>query len=396
MTMRRDLDHALMRAALSAGATDLTGAHLREIVAAPPTLALADGAITAPLMIAADGVNSPTARLLFGKAFDRSRIGFALEVELPLDAPAYSPVQIDFGAADWGYGWDFPKVCGRTIGVGGVMRRNADLKGALTRYLGQIGVSSDRPVKGQFLPFGACRKPPGKGRVLLAGDAAGLVDPITGEGIAYAMKSGHLAAQSCISAFRDGKPLSALQKYQRALRPVHSAIAQARMLRPLIFLPAFQATFTASFRNSSTVRAEYMRLLAGKTEYGRLTRRRPFQTAPICRPKPLRLTRIVRRRAGNWQNFRFNPSLSEWFHGCPNSTGGIDMAIGIVLGSVLGFFFAVTGWVAFDLAAMQAFMILILTPLLLSATMVVLQLSTRDRGSEDVAPPVSGLASTNR
>ncbi len=72
------------------------------------------------------------------------------------------------------------------------------------------------------------------------------------------------------------------------------------------------------------------------------------------------------------------------------------MAIGIVLGSVLGFFFAVTGWVAFDLAAMQAFMIYILTPLLLSATMVVLQLSTRDRGSEDVAPPVSGLASTNR
>ncbi len=272
MTMRRELDHALMRAALSAGATDLTGGHPSEIAAAPPSLALADGAITAPLMIAADGVNSPTARLLFGKAFERSQIGFALEVELPLNAPAETPVRIDFGAADWGYGWDFPKMCGRTIGVGGVMRRNADLKGALTRYLDQIGVSTDRPVKGQFLPFGACRKPPGDGRVLLAGDAAGLVDPITGEGIAYAMKSGQLAAQSCISALRDGRPLSALQNYQRLLRPVHSAIAQARMLRPLIFLPAFQATFTASFRNSSTVRAEYMRLIAGETEYGQLTR----------------------------------------------------------------------------------------------------------------------------
>ncbi len=72
------------------------------------------------------------------------------------------------------------------------------------------------------------------------------------------------------------------------------------------------------------------------------------------------------------------------------------MAIGIVLGSVLGFFFAVTGWLAFDLAAMQAFMIYILTPLLLSATIAVLQLSTRESRSDDLAQPVSGLAGTNR
>ncbi|WP_146590077.1 geranylgeranyl reductase family protein [Puniceibacterium confluentis] len=273
MTMRRDLDHALLRAAISAGATDLTGQKVLAIDAEAPAVTLDSGIVSAPLLVAADGVNSPTARLLFGAAFDRSEIGFALEVELPLDAPPVTPVRIDFGAADWGYGWDFPKTCGRTIGVGGVMRRNTNLKSSLNAYLGYLGVHTDSPVKGQFLPFGAYRRQPGRGKVLLAGDAAGLVDPITGEGIAYALKSGQLASESVLAALGAGMPDQALSNYRTALGPIHRAITQARLIRPLIFLPALRKGFVAGFRNSSTLRAEYLQLLAGKTEYGQITRR---------------------------------------------------------------------------------------------------------------------------
>lgn len=273
MTMRRDLDHALVRAAVAAGATDLTGQRAPVVDPDAPSVTLQDRCITAPLMVAADGVNSATARALFGRAFDPLSIGFALEVEVPTDTPPDTPVRIDFGAADWGYGWDFPKLSGRTIGVGGVMRRNADLKAALATYLSQLGVTTQSPVKGQFLPFGSYRRVPGRGRVLLAGDAAGLVDPITGEGIAYAMKSGQLAAQSAIAALHCANPDAALTRYRRALRPIHLAITQARMIRPLIFLPAMRSGFVSGFRNSSTLRAEYMRLLAGETEYGQITRR---------------------------------------------------------------------------------------------------------------------------
>ncbi|SNR80469.1 hypothetical protein SAMN06265370_1284 [Puniceibacterium sediminis] len=273
MTMRRDLDHALVQAALAAGATDLTGQRVDAIDADAPTVTLRDQCITAPLMVAADGVNSATARALFGRAFDPQKIGFALEVEVPTETPPDTPVRIDFGAADWGYGWDFPKVCGRTIGVGGMMQRNTDLKASLATYLSQLGVTTDSPVKGQFLPFGSYRRIPGQGTVLLVGDAAGLVDPITGEGIAYAMKSGQLAAQSAIGALHRGNPGSALPRYRAALRPIHRAIDQARMIRPLIFLPACRSGFISGFRNSSTLRTEYMRLLAGETEYGQITRR---------------------------------------------------------------------------------------------------------------------------
>ncbi len=273
MTMRRDLDHALLRAAVAAGATDLTGQRVTALETDRPSVTLKDRTVTAPLLIAADGVNSATARALFGRAFDPDEIGFALEVDVPSDSPPNTLVRIDFGAVEWGYGWDFPKACGRTIGVGGVMRRNTDFKAALAAYLDHLGLSTDRPIKGQFLPFGAYRREPGRGPVLLAGDAAGLVDPITGEGIAYALRSGQLAAQSAIAALQAGAPQSALDRYVKALKPIHRAISQARMIRPIIFYPAFRNAFVSGFRNSSTLRAEYLRLLAGETEYGQVTRR---------------------------------------------------------------------------------------------------------------------------
>ncbi len=273
MTMRRDLDHALVRAAVAAGATDLTGQKVTALDIDQPSVTLGGQAVTAPLLIGADGVNSTTARALFGRAFDPKHIGFALEVELPAETPPGTPVRIDFGAADWGYGWDFPKTCGRTIGVGGVLRRNTDLKANLSAYLAALGVATDAPVKGQFLPFGTYRRQPGRGRVMLVGDAAGLVDPITGEGIAYALKSGQLAAVSAIAALRTGAPETALDQYRKALSPIHRAISQARMIRPFIFYPAFRNSFVSGFRNSSTLRSEYLRLLAGETEYGPITRR---------------------------------------------------------------------------------------------------------------------------
>ncbi|MFZ5963322.1 geranylgeranyl reductase family protein [Thalassococcus sp. BH17M4-6] len=273
MTMRRTLDHALMQAALDAGAEDVTGATVTDIAPATATVTLSDRTLSADVLIAADGVSSPTARALYGQPFDKRRIGFALEVEHPSDHPARTELRIDFGAAEWGYGWDFPKTCGRTIGVGGVLSRNPDMKANLRRYLAQLGLPDDQPIKGQFLPFGNFRRVPGRGPTLLAGDAAGLVDPITGEGIAFALKSGQEAAQAAIDALAQGQPSTALPRYRNALKPIHAAITQSRLIRPLLFLPTFRHGFIRGFRESSALRQDYLRLLAGETEYSEITRR---------------------------------------------------------------------------------------------------------------------------
>lgn len=271
LAMRSDLDAHLLERALEAGATDLTGS-LAQLDPDGPSLRIGEGKIDAPLLIAADGVNSATAKQLFGSAFDRDKIGFALEVERP-GADATRPLRIDFGAADWGYGWQFPKACGTTIGVGGVMARNADMKGHLAKYLDALDINPDLPVKGQFLPFGDFRETPGKGRILLAGDAAGLVDPITGEGIAHALHSGELAARAAADALRRGTPDMAPADYTRALRPIHGGLRHAGRLRHLMFRDSLRRTFIKSFRNSRTLRDEYLRLLAGETEYGPLMRK---------------------------------------------------------------------------------------------------------------------------
>jgi len=87
--------------------------------------------------------------------------------------------------------------------------------------------------------------------VLLAGDAAGLVDPITGEGIALAMESGALAAQAAAQAIAAGAPDTALALYQPLVRPIHKSLDQARLWRLIMFPKATQGYFKKAFARGS-------------------------------------------------------------------------------------------------------------------------------------------------
>lgn len=275
-TMRWDMDAMLCGHAMAAGAQDYTGQAVAEIDCDARRVTLKDGAtLQYEVLIGADGVNSQVARALFGQPFDRQRIGFGLEIEARgAHLNPAGPIRIDLAAAQWGYGWVFPKRCSTTVGVGGLLSENADMKQAMSAYCEMLGIdAADLHVKGQFLPFGDFRKMPGQGAVLLAGDAAGLVDPITGEGIGYAMQSGQLAAKAALAALNAGRPQTALSHYRRALRPMHRALRMARLIRPVIFLPALEPGFARAFRRSSTLRHEYLRLMAGEVEYGQILTR---------------------------------------------------------------------------------------------------------------------------
>ncbi len=106
-----------------------------------------------------------------------------------------------------GYGWLFPRDTHVNVGLyvedgraGGVD------KAALARYI-ELRCGAGRPVDraiGQFLGLGAAGYRPAPGtRVLLAGDAAGFVDPLTGEGIYGAIRSGQAAAEAMLGALRE-------------------------------------------------------------------------------------------------------------------------------------------------------------------------------------------------
>ncbi len=275
LTMRLDLDAAMFAHALDAGVEDFTGQAIAELT--ETAVKLRNGTtLTAAVIIGADGVNSIVAKQLFGKSFDTKTIGFGLEIEAPLSAqdPAEQPLRIDFAAATWGYGWSFPKQGSTTVGVGGLRAPNPDMKDHMQCYMRTLGLPSEAvKIKGHHLPFGDFRPTPGRAHILLAGDAAGLVDPITGEGIAFAMKSGQLAAQAACDALKANAPHTAIDLYKTELRDMHRNLRIARNLRRIIFAPRWQKAFIGTFRRSGTVRMMYMRLLAGEVEYPELARR---------------------------------------------------------------------------------------------------------------------------
>jgi len=273
MTMRRDFDAVLHHHAIAAGATVFAPVRVTAIHPEGPRIELADGRVLeAALLIGADGCNSATARALYGRPFDPADVSFALEVELPRHRGAFRSVEIDLAAAAWGYGWVFPKNGSITVGVGGMHKRNPDMKTHMRAYLERY-VDADaastalQGCKGAFLPAGVYRKRPGVGQVLLAGDAAGLVDPVTGEGIAWAMRSGQLAAEACVAALQAGAPRKALGFYGKELAYVQREIDRARMLQKILFFSPKSAATVRSMVRKPAVQRAFLRILSGERDY---------------------------------------------------------------------------------------------------------------------------------
>ncbi len=275
LTMRWDFDRLLFNRAIKAGAQDFTGQRVDALDLPQNHVTLENGdTLGFGLLIGADGVQSLVAKALFGQSYDPEKVGFAMEMETAAETPdETTPVRIDFAAADWGYGWSFPKTRSTTVGLGGLHRRNADMGGHLSAYRKRLGLPENKKIKGHFLPFGEVKKRPGRGNVLLVGDAAGFVDPLTGEGIGYAIQSGAMAAETGGRALRDGQPTLAAGYYQTATWPIRADIAQARMLRPLMFSPRLQPFFARSFAGSRSLKRDFMHLLSGDTGYPKLLAR---------------------------------------------------------------------------------------------------------------------------
>lgn len=272
LTMRRDFDAMLHATALAAGVVPFVPVRVAAIEPAERRLRLSDGRRLAfGVLIGADGVNSQVARTLFGRAFDPATIAFALEVEAPQTPDDL--VEIDLDAAPWGYGWAFPKRGSLTLGVGGLQRANPDLRPALATYLAQHGAGGERPAcKGAFLPAGDFRVVPGQGAVLLAGDAAGLVDPMTGEGIGHAMLSGRLAAEAAVAALGAGAPETALARYRTALAPLHGELRAARTLQRVLFGRASHAMMLRIVAARPSMQRRMLALLAGEIDYADIRR----------------------------------------------------------------------------------------------------------------------------
>jgi geranylgeranyl reductase family protein len=215
MTQRRRLDAFLAEQAAAAGAEFRDGAPVDEMVSAHDSITARVGGsrVEAAYVVGADGANGIVARTL--GLGDDIRLGVALEGNVTWDAldPARyrGTAWVELGVVPGGYGWVFPKGDHANLGVGGWLGEGPRLRSHLARLARKHSVDPGAltEVRGHRLPMRALGSPAGRGRVLLVGDAAGLVDPLSGDGIYEAFVSARLASEAVLA----GRP----EEYQEAL-----------------------------------------------------------------------------------------------------------------------------------------------------------------------------------
>jgi flavin-dependent dehydrogenase len=107
---------------------------------------------------------------------------------------------LELGTIAGGYGWVFPKGDHLNFGVGGWEDEGPRLRDHLARFCAEHGISSDTlsDLRGYRLPLRAPGSTTARGRIALVGDAAGLVDPLSGDGIYEAALSAGLAADAAL------------------------------------------------------------------------------------------------------------------------------------------------------------------------------------------------------
>ncbi|MDH5348468.1 MAG: geranylgeranyl reductase family protein [Nitrospira sp.] len=240
MTMRDQFDYALLSAAQAAGAVIHQQCAVENVLFQGDFLTVGThaGSMKAKFVVAADGALSSVARNM-GLADGRVLIpALEYEVTVPRDRldRFHGTARFDFGVLPHGCAWTFPKTDHLSIGVLSTAQRGGDLKSSMARYLDQLGCGSVTQVErhGFVIPIRPRRGPFADERILLVGDAAGFADPVTGEGISFAIRSGLMAAQSLIDRHLEEE--SVKHAYTRSLaETILPELERGRWLTRLLY-----------------------------------------------------------------------------------------------------------------------------------------------------------------
>ncbi|HEY3082247.1 MAG TPA: geranylgeranyl reductase family protein [Chloroflexota bacterium] len=198
MVRRPAFDRRLAEHAVAAGAELHDGESVLTVDPDRGTVQTERGAYRARAVIAADGSESPIARQLGLRRHRDRRVVVALEAEVPArDVDLQGRALIDFDVPR-GYAWVFPKGDLYNVGLGSFQPSAfKELRPRLTRFLERCGLELlvEPKIVGHRIPIGGVAEPLDRGRVVLVGDAAGVADGLFAEGIAYALRTGAIAAE---------------------------------------------------------------------------------------------------------------------------------------------------------------------------------------------------------
>jgi geranylgeranyl reductase family protein len=242
---RLEFDHRLREAALQAGAADLAGRKVTATGLGPTGrwVETPRGRIEADLVVAADGAYSVLRRSVAAKPSDRTT-AIAMRAYATTTAPEM--------VFEWSrellpaYCWIFPTGHGTAnVGVGIMLnarrRRDVDLRRALDGFAEScrrrgIGLGELTRHRAHHLPLGTRLPRLAYNRMVLIGDAASMINPLSGEGIAYGMTAAH----RLLSGLAAPGDQAGLAEFERWFRRAHRAhlrscrVVQAAMSRPWV------------------------------------------------------------------------------------------------------------------------------------------------------------------
>ena len=212
----------------------------------------------AAYLIGADGTNSVVAHAVDTQRVRRNFPAIEVEAAVSQDLMEHyrsRPLFI-FGKIRWGYLWIFPKAEHLSVGVATLHPQPGQLQATLRKVMAEYGINIDgAPLHGHLLPLYTPSQPVMTRRILLAGDAAGVVDPLSGEGIRPAIRSGRMAAQAILS--------DKVQDYTAQIRRVFGFEQRMSLLAAKIFYRLETLCLRLGAPNPFTTRA-IMDVLAGE------------------------------------------------------------------------------------------------------------------------------------
>ncbi len=204
---RKKLDHFLAKKAVSAGAELVERAKVSSVKIGRSGASVLCGpeSYGGKMIVGADGIDSSVARS--AGLNTRTAKDLCLSIESGINAKKICRAQEKNYAefclySDFvGYFWIFPSKNFVNVGVGTPLENSGNLQQKLSWFLENRGIDKKGETKAHMIPMDVLPKIYSE-RVLLAGDSAGFVNPISGGGIGLALSSGKKAADACVQAVK--------------------------------------------------------------------------------------------------------------------------------------------------------------------------------------------------
>lgn len=268
---RTIFDNFFLKKAASVGCTIISGQKVLEV---KDNSVIVDSGeeIFADFIVGADGANS-IARKSLSLNIRKNHYAIALEVDVNYeDLKCFNDKEgifpkLYFGFINFGYAWVFPKKDFATIGIGGLIHSNTksirNLFITFLKVMSKGDISSlIHNIAGFPTPFHNLIKKPGQKNIFLVGDAAGLIDPITGEGIYFAILSGKFAADAILAGGHCIESYNYLVK-----KNIHKLLKQAYFMKRFFFHPKGLPYAMFKLSHNNKYGKYYFDLLSGEIDY---------------------------------------------------------------------------------------------------------------------------------